>query len=1454
MESICSPYTEPGSDKLKSFCFINYEIGFIPNLALTVLIFLSHFRKSESRAVSSSVTISILLPVLTYFVQMTLLLFYKPINQVSLSEFLNYSINIVQFLAILYCYQYTYISNKILFTSSNFLKLFIFLRSIWSVFELFLYATNLETSYSLSRKKSEKQDSVLAYFSLVLEISILLPVLYLFKSSYSRRNQVKYTELVENLQVLEDEKEKTTYEKSSIFSKLITWWIYPLLKLGNNRSLRQEDIEKIGYYESTGYQKKKMAPYIDKYLSRKDDSKALLKAVYLRFFNEIMILVFVGLVANLMDFSGALFIKVVENYLESDEPIWRGYAIVFYMLFSKLIQAVANNHYRFMTSLLSLHIKAGLSSHIYEKTLTVSPSVLNSNSSEFSYAQIVNLMQVDLTKIAESMPYTVRALIWPFQFGIGIYLIYVTLGWKALVAGLGVMIILFLLNGFLAKKMVTIQREVMIKKDSRTKILNEWLNSMKVLKLYNWEKKISEKVLKARAAELSLISKGLKYMTCVIFLNWGTRNYLIMAVLITMTLSGIQLTPGNVFAGSSVIGTLNMAIRFVPDIISNFVQSLISYKRIQDFFQCRDISAYIQRGSIDYAIDINNASFSWEASQQSTSGELHETKSILKDISIKVKRGELVAVVGKVGSGKSSIIQALIQNMNLIKTSESSYVSISGKVAYVSQEAWIQNTTIKKNILFGSDENKEKYEHVLKVCQLDDDLKILPAGDSTEIGEKGINLSGGQKTRVAIARAVYSDSDIFLMDDPLSAVDAHVGAAIFHSCFRGFLAGKTILLVTNNQQFLPFADTIVMLSDGKVVETGSYEQLVQLNGFFKNSFLVEVNEGKNKQEEQKKDESEGEKKTESKNGKKIIEDEDRAFGSVDRSVYKTYIEYSGGSLMFVLVVFFMICWQADRMYTDLYLSEWTDQSHKEQKSKMIENILIYSFASFTVNLFILFRLIVTISGGIRAARLIFIKMIDALVDAPVNKFYDVTPTGRILNRLTKDQNNIDLMLIFSLNGFIGQVFQVFCIVCLIGYIVPYLLIGLPFTLYLAVKIQSFYLASSRELIRMEGITRSPIVQHFSETVYGLSTLRAFGYQRLFENKNEELININTTFEFHKQAANCWMGIALEIVSDFFLVGSSLIIVSGRDVLGPALASLCLSYAITLPENIYWLVLSSSFLETNMVSVERCHTLAQTLGELPRSRFKDENLKQKGWPGQGKIEFDSYQMKYREDTEIVLKGVTGKIKACEKIGIVGRTGSGKSSICLALFRLIEPHYGHILIDGVDIEEVGLDLLRQRICVIPQDPILFQASLRENLDPFGEIKDERLFEVLRHVQVFSETELESALDKEVKEGGNNFSAGQRQLICIARALLRNSKIIFLDEATASIDYKTDALIQEVIKKEFKDCTVLTIAHRINTIMDYDRVIVMDQGVIAEFDTPQKLIENNGIFASLVKKNKI
>ena len=1466
MESVCSPYVTVISiqtQEIQFLCFSSFYIYFLPNLLLSLILLFFQVipHRRSSSAIPLSVTGLICCLFFSYFLLITVLLFLTDSHNVSFAEFLSLFINILEWLVVLYCYQGTFALSTWGCSRHFGIKLFWLLKPLWAVVEFVVYWTNFGKSQQIrNSSQAVVQEQALTILSVVpFAFLIVLTVHIIYLSCKSSRT-TRYQNLVDDSLDITMEspsptksqsKKPNSYERASIFSKLVTGWIYPVLRLGWQRPLETSDVEDVRDIETTAYQKERLRPNLEKYLSRKNDKHALLKAMYTTVSLDIFLLTVVGSLATLMDFSGALFIKFVSAFLSSDEPLWKGYAIVTYMVLGKIVQAVANNHYRFQVSLLGAHVKSGLSCHIFDKTLNISPSVLNSADSNFTYAQVINLMQVDLGRISEGIPYSIRAVVWPVQFGVGVYLIYATMGWQALVAGLVVMVLLFGINGYWAKKLAELQKELMQKKDARMKVVGEWLGNMKVLKLYNWENKLAERVSLARNNELTVMTKAFRYMTSVIFLNWGTRNYLIMAVLITMTLCDLPLTPGDVFAGSAVIGILNMSIRMIPDILNNFVQSLISFKRIQDFLQCREIVHFVQKGNYEYAIDINSASFTWELPQEVASGELKETKTVLKDIDMKVRKGETIAVVGRVGSGKSSLIQALIQNLGLIKTSESSHVAISGSVAYVSQEAWIQNTTIKKNILFGNAEDTDRYREVIRVCQLEADLDILPAGDSTEIGEKGINLSGGQKTRVAIARAVYADADVYLLDDPLSAVDAHVGSEIFYKCFKSFLQGKTVLLVTNNQQFLPYVDRIVMMNEGKVMETGTYKQLLENNGFFKNSFLVAGTEGSGAERKGEAAET-SQKASEPRVEKKIIEVEDRAVGSVKLSVYKTYIGYSGGLWMVFWVVFFMLCWQGDRMYTDLFLSEWTDQSPEQQRKDMVSNIVIYSVASFSVNLFILFRLLVTVSGGIKAARTIFEKMITALVNAPVNKFYDVTPTGRILNRLSKDQNAIDMQLLFALNASIGQIFQVFCIICLVAYIVPYLLIAIPFAMYLALKIQNFYLSSSRELMRLESISRSPVVQNFTETVNGLSIIRAFGSERQFSLRNEDLLNKNTALYFYQQACNCWLGIALEIVSDIILTGSCLFIVSTRGSMNPGLAGVCLSYAITLPENIYFLVFASSFLENQMVSVERCHQLAQTESEASRSRFKDPALIERGWPQKGGIEFENYQMKYREDTEIVLKGVTGKVKGREKIGIVGRTGSGKSSICLSLFRIIEPYDGRILIDGVDIEEIGLDLLRQKICVIPQEPTLFQSSLRDNLDPFHEHSDERLVEVLRHVDMFAGEEAKAILDKEVTEGGSNFSAGQRQLICIARALLRNSKIIFLDEATASVDYKTDGIVQEVIKKEFKDCTVLTIAHRINTIMDYDRIIVMDQGVIAEFDTPDKLIEQKGIFYSLVNKN--
>ncbi|CAG9324418.1 unnamed protein product [Blepharisma stoltei] len=1251
---------------------------------------------------------------------------------------------------------------------------------------------------------------------------------------------------------------ESSYQKANIFSKILTHWVYRLLKLGRSRPLQREDIDGIREKESVQYQKVRLKPYLQKYVfERKGDKNGLLKTMYSRFLFDIISLALIGSLASIMDYSGAVFIQLLENFLLDDQPYWVGFLLVGILLVCKFIQATSNSQYRFHSSILGAHIKSSLSPNIYEKTLKIAPTEAKNKKENFAYGQLVNLIQVDLERITTGIPYSLRIVLCPIQWAVGSYLLYNSAKLIGITSGFIGMGLLFFVNMIIARRVSAIQKMLMEKRDKRMKYCTELLPNMKVFKMYNWEKKIAERILQARNLELALLKRNAKFQVTMAFLTWGARNYLAIAIIVTMALTGVQLTPGNVFSSMAVIGILNSSVKSIPDIITNFMNMVVSLRRIQDFLQTREINEYITRSddfsNSNTAVSMNLASFSWNIPSEDQSGELREAKLILKDITLSLEKRKLYAVVGKVGSGKSSLIQAMIQNMNFIRTSDSSSISINGSISYVSQEPWIQSTTLMKNVLFGLPMDEERYKEVLRVCQLNQDLDIFPARDLTEIGERGINLSGGQKARVALARAAYSDHDIYLLDDPLSAVDSHVSSELFYSCLKDFLREKTIVLVTNNQNFLHYVDRIIVLHEGSVIEEGTYEELIQANGYFYNQYLVSSKLNAVARENVESNEIEEEKPQNKKKEFRIIEEERRETGQISLQVYKTYYSYAGGWVTFAVVLGIMVFWQATRMYSDIFLSEWTNEDEEEQRENVTYNVIVYTTVSSLINVFIFFRLVVNYVNGIKAAQKIFEKMITALVDAPINKFYDVTPTGRILNRLSKDQNNIDAQLIASLNFSIGQFFQIFSIACMVSYVIPYQLIVIPIVLYIAIKIRQFYLSSSRELVRLEFMSRSPIVQHFSETVSGLSIIRAFGYQKKFIEKNAFLSNSNIGVYFMQQACGCWLGITLELVSDVILGVSALVIVGVKGWINPGLAGLALSYGITIPDNIFNFINASSNLENSMVSVERASQLIKTESEASRNRHKDQELLNRGWPYAGKIEFRDFEMKYRDNTYVVIKGISCEIQPREKIGIVGRTGSGKSSLCLALFRIVEPYAGKILIDDIDTAEIGLDLLREKISVIPQEPTLFQGTLRENLDPFRKKTDKEIIEAIKLVKLFSNEEPDSILAKEIKENGTNFSVGEKQLLCIARAILKNSKIMFLDEATASIDYKIDGDIQEIIRKKFTDCTVLTIAHRLHTILDYDRILVMDKGKIAEFGSPQQLIENQGLFYSFLQKSK-
>eukprot|EP00058_Branchiostoma_floridae_P021694 XP_002607184.1 hypothetical protein BRAFLDRAFT_118638 [Branchiostoma floridae] len=791
---------------------------------------------------------------------------------------------------------------------------------------------------------------------------------------------------------------------------------------------------------------------------------------------------------------------------------------------------------------------------------------------------------------------------------------------------------------------------------------------------------------------------------------------------------------------------------------------------------------------------------------------------------------------------------------------------VQGSTAYVPQQAWIQNATLRDNILFGKHMKCCQYKEVLEACALEQDLGMLPAGDLTEIGEKGINLSGGQKQRVSLARAVYSDSNIYYLDDPLSAVDAHVGKHIFDHVIgpNGILKGK--------------CDQIMVLVDGRIWLLGTYTELMEQNEafaeFIRNYGNVDENKkadptDKGSQRILRKGSPDSHigkldgiakaiplkgifchdqkclpQKEETTERDKLIQKEIAETGRVKSSVFVEYLR-SVGITLSVIVCLLYCAQNAASIYSNIWLSVC---------------VVVTAFLSAY--------------GGIRSSLHLHNKSLLNILRSPM-QFFDVTPMGRIINRFSQDMNIVDNVIPRIIRMWLYRVFGVLNALIVISFSTPVFLatilpLALPYYF-----IQRFYLATSRQLKRIESISRSPIYSHFGETVQGTSTIRAYGRHRQFFFQNQAKVDENHMAYYPTIVSNRWLALRLEFLGNCIVLFAGLFAVIGRENLSPGIVGLSITYALQITQTLAWVVRQTSEVETKIVAVERIKEYTETPTEA--DWVVDDNRPPDNWPSEGKVNFNSYQTRYREGLDLVIKGINVNIKGGEKIGVVGRTGAGKSSMTLGLFRIIEAAGGDIEIDGVNISKIGLHDLRGRITIIPQvvqwmhDPVLFSGTLRMNLDPFDSCSDRDIWVALElsHLKDFV-MGLGAQLEYEVSEGGENLSVGQRQLVCLARALLRKSKILVLDEATAAVDLETDDLIQSTIRTQFADCTVLTIAHRLNTIMDSTRlhhpiltfitsykinclpfrVLVLDAGRIAEFDSPQDLIASRGIFYRMAK----
>ena len=1236
------------------------------------------------------------------------------------------------------------------------------------------------------------------------------------------------------------------------------------------------------------------------------------------------------------------------------------YSMLLFVLLS--IKTFVENQYFHVVTLLGADIRCAVSAAIYRKALKLSPSGRQNT----TMGEVVNYMQLDSSRL-EYVASSIH-VVWDGLLQVVGYtaLLLHFLGVSVL-AGIAAMLVIIPVNAIFFTKLSKLRSENLRLTDQRVKLTNELLQGVRSVKAYNWEKPFTDKLAKVREAELNSLKASANTRAILIAVLSGAPSVVSAVTLSVYALMGNALSPTKVFTALALFNQLRFPLIFFPMLLNTLAEGKVSLNRLTGFLLADEVENYVTAGSSSSpAIGISgNGTFSWYNSKSTTKSSADQQRSRLVSADLSIKRGELVAVVGPVGSGKSTLLSALLGELH----KEQGEVTVSGDVAYVPQSAWIPNDSLRNVVLFGREFDQQRYDDTIRGCGLEKDLQFLEAGDLTEIGERGVNLSGGQKQRVSMARAVYEDADVYLLDDPLSALDAEVGARVFKDCIKGNLRGKTRVLVTHQLGVLPDVDRIIIMGVNpsgscEIRDVGSLSELlgrghdlsklVRAGESALSPAELDVAKGVAPLVEAAAGEESGIVDSEliptggivdscgdsveclthidsvvtgnstviagaadsalptattmpaplaaAKLPTALMTTEERAEGSVGLEVYRTYIKATKKPLLLSLVILSFGLANACQIGQQYVISAWTsDVGYTKRPLQVYLGVM--TIMAGMVSFFNWARTCLQVYLGAAASQTLHNNMLTQVLNAPLN-YFESTPVGRLVQRFSKDLDQIDQQLPGSFAQFISSALSIISSMVAISMVTPsFGLVMVPvFVIYF--HITNYYRTVARELKRLDSVSRSPIYSHFGETLGGLSVIRSYARQALYKRTNEFRLSDNLAAYFALKVTDRWLSVRLELLANIIVFFSSLLAVFAGSRAG--LAGISLNNALTVTSLLNWAVRNGAETESLMNSVERVlyttlktpqerpmtvdsigsdamgsieqspylHSLAAeaSAGRIPSaspltttatstalpSIGGDKELLASGWPWRGGLTFDDVELRYRDDFDLVLKGVQLRIAPGEKVGIVGRTGSGKSSLFRALLRLTELESGRVRVDGVDASRIGLNALRASISIIPQDPFLFSGSIRLNLDPFGQHSDETLLTALRKANLFSiVATLPGGLAYEVSEGGDNFSIGQRQLFCLARALVKRSKILLLDEATSSIDYQTDAIIQKTIQEEFSSreghsaCTVLTIAHRLDTIMESDKVLVMSDGRVAEFASPHELLsDKNSMFSALVK----
>ncbi|CAM0145157.1 unnamed protein product [Urochloa decumbens] len=1267
------------------------------------------------------------------------------------------------------------------------------------------------------------------------------------------------------------------------FLSVLTFsWMAPLLAVGNAKTLVLDDVPGLDPGDSVPGLLPQFKANLDALTGNGDGSgrkvvtafkltRALVRTVW----RLVAVTAFYALVYNVATYVGPYLIDSLVQYLSGEERYAsQGQRLVLVFVATKVIECVSQRHWFFRLQQAGIRARSALVAAVYEKSLALSSQSRRSSTS----GEMVNIVSVDADRVGTFAWFMHDLWLVPLQVGMAMFVLYSTLGLASL-AAMGATVAIMLANVAPGEMQERFQEKLMGIKDVRMKATSEILRNMRILKLQGWEMKFLSRIIELRKTETNWLKKYLYTSAAVTFVFWGTPTFVAVVTFGACKLMGIPLESGKVLSALATFRVLQEPIYGLPDTTQMLIKTKVSLDRIASFLCLEELpSDAVQRlpsGSSDFAISTSNGCFSWEASSEDPT---------LKDLNFKVRPGMRVAVCGTVGSGKSSLLSCILGEIPKV----SGEVQICGTTAYVSQSAWIQSGKIQENILFGKEMNKEKYDRVLESCSLKKDLEILPFGDETVIGERGINLSGGQKQRIQIARALYQDADIYLFDDPFSAVDTHTGSHIFKECLLEDLASKTVVYITHQIEFLPSADLILVMKDGRIAQAGKYDEILGSGEEFMELVIahkdalttlnaIDAMNGSNVSScsataklklsrslssTEKKDEANEDEGNAPPQSGQLVQEEEREKGRVGFQVYWNYltVAYRGALVPFVLLA--QILFQVLQIASNYWMA-WAAPVSKDVKPPVSMSTLLYVYVALALgsSLCILVRSLFLATAAYKTATLLFNKMHVSIFRAPMS-FFDSTPSGRILNRASTDQSEVDTNIADLMGTVAFSIIQLVGIVVVMSQVawqVPFThsyplackAAGSPISHYTCL-LQRYYIDTARELQRLTGVCKAPILQHFAESITGLNTIRSFGKENQFVATNSHLMDTYSKPRFYNMGARGWLCFRLDALSSLIFSFSLIFLINlPTGLIDPGIAGLAITYGLNLnalQDRVVWGMCN---LENRIISVERILQYINIPAEPPL--FMSGDKLAHNWPYNGEIQLYNLHVKYAPQLPFVLKGLTVTFSGGMKTGIVGRTGSGKSTLIQALFRIVDPTIGQMLIDGVDICTIGLQDLRSRLSIIPQEPTMFEGTIRNNLDPLGEYTDNQIWEALDCCQLGDEVrKKELKLDSPVIENGENWSVGQRQLVCLGRVILKRSKILVLDEATASVDTATDNLIQKTLRQQFLETTVITIAHRITSVLDSDMVLLLDNGAAIEHDTPNKLLEDkSSLFSMLVSE---